>query len=127
MNNAYNEEARLIKSCKKGDLTALAQIARLHKTFLTQTAFSLLGNRESAEELVLITLMTFWNKRKSLKADTTLKTYFCNSLYTVARDHPDRFDLGIKRKLEMAMLHSATISGVIQHMTESESRMTLAG
>jgi DNA-directed RNA polymerase specialized sigma24 family protein len=80
MNKHFSKEARLISLCKKGDLMALGHIAGLHRDFLYQTALALLGDQDAASSLVIVTAVRFWNDRRVIRPDTSLKTYFFDSL-----------------------------------------------
>jgi len=98
MKNSFNEELRLIKSMKSGDMEAFVQIIRMHQDFVNKAAFNLAGEREAANELVILTYLDLWTNRRYCTGKQPLKVYFMNALHKVARANPKLFELKPLRK-----------------------------
>ena len=74
------KELLLITQIKKGDIKAFEQLFRLYYSPLCWYATSIVGNRETAEEIIEDLFYTIWKEKERLNIFRSVKSY----LYTAA-------------------------------------------
>ena len=72
------KELLLITQIKKGDIKAFEQLFRLYYSSLCWYATSIVGNRETAEEIIEELFYTIWKEKERLNIFRSVKSY----LYT---------------------------------------------
>ncbi|MFA5629622.1 MAG: sigma factor [Dehalococcoidales bacterium] len=79
----YSEE-KLVKRCQKGDEVAFRILVEKYKNLLLGTAYLILKNRQSAEEVVQETVLKMWKKLPSLRDRGSLKPWLMRILVNEA-------------------------------------------
>lgn len=75
-------EIEQFNAIKEGNETTFEMIFRLHYQPLCRYAFTILQDRDEAEEIVQATFLNVWEKRESLHIESSLKSY----LYRAVRN-----------------------------------------
>jgi len=78
--NEFSSDSELVEKLRKGDLNAFDQIFEKYGDRLFGFALSYLKSKEDAEGLVQEVFLKVWGNRKSLKTESSLKSY----LFTIA-------------------------------------------
>jgi RNA polymerase sigma-70 factor (ECF subfamily) len=73
-------EKNRIKALQKGDVEAFDALFRMYANRLYGFAFSLLKNKDDAEEIVQETFLKIWQKHTTISSDKAFKSY----LFTIA-------------------------------------------
>jgi len=76
----YNSDYELVGKLRKGDLDAFDQVFKKYGDRLFGFALSYLKSKEDTEGLVQDVFLKIWENRKSLKKESSLKSY----LFTIA-------------------------------------------
>lgn len=76
----YSEDILVIERLKKGEIKAFDEVYEKYARRLFVFALKYLKNNDEAEELVQSTFLKVWEKRKTLKSDTSFKSY----VFTIA-------------------------------------------
>lgn len=88
-NGARSEaaDARWCALVATGDRAAFTEMFRAYADRLAAFAFTIVGTREVAEELVQDLFFTIWQRRETWVVHGTLKTYLYSSMRNRALDH----------------------------------------
>jgi len=95
-----------LQKLRKSDINAYEMIFHHFYGNLCRYAFSILNDRDEAEEFVQETLLILWTKRKELEKDTNLNAYLFRLVYNKCLNHKKhlkvRFDhqMAIIEKME---------------------------
>ncbi|GAA3643858.1 RNA polymerase sigma factor [Flavivirga jejuensis] len=81
MKKEFSTHLKLIKHLKKGDELAYTYLVKTYFKVLCDYAFGLSRDHFVAEDLVQNVLIRFWEKRKKLKSDTSIKSFLYKSVY----------------------------------------------
>ena len=76
----YSEDILVIERLKKGEIKAFDEVYEKYARRLFVFALKYLKNNDEAEELVQSTFLNVWDQRKTLKSDTSFKSY----VFTIA-------------------------------------------
>ncbi len=76
----YSADILVIERLKKGEIKAFDDVYEKYARRLYVFALKYLKNKNEAEELVQSTFLKVWEKRKTLKCDTSFKSY----IFTIA-------------------------------------------
>ncbi len=76
----YSADIMVIERLKKGEIKAFDDVYEKYARRLYVFALKYLKNKNEAEELVQSTFLKVWEKRKTLKCDTSFKSY----IFTIA-------------------------------------------
>jgi RNA polymerase sigma-70 factor (ECF subfamily) len=71
----YSEDIVTIERLKKGEIKAFDDVYEKYARRIYVFALKYLKNKDEAEELVQSTFLKVWEKRKTLKSDTSFKSY----------------------------------------------------
>lgn len=75
-----SDENKLFLSIREGDQQAFEQVFRKYYKYLCAFAARMLGDADSAEEIVQDFFVRLWEKREQLSIDTALKSYLFRSV-----------------------------------------------
>ena len=75
-----NTDSELVKGLKKDNHSSFQKLFELYSKPLYQFSLSYLKSKEDAEGVVQEVFLKIWNNRKTLKTDTSIKSY----LFTIA-------------------------------------------
>lgn len=81
------EEKRLLNKVRKGDHSAFEQIFRKYYQSLFLYAHSILGDEENSKDILQSVFSKFWEQRKSLIINTSLKSYLIRTVRNLCIDY----------------------------------------
>ncbi|WP_268224048.1 RNA polymerase sigma factor [Sinomicrobium oceani] len=87
MEHDLNNTEHLVRGLKQGTSEAYSFLVNKYHHTLCTYAFTLVGDHDSAEDIVQNVLIRVWKKRKELKDDLDLKNYLYKSVYNNFIDH----------------------------------------
>lgn len=76
-----NSEIKLLEQIKKDDSSAFDEIFRKYYSQLCFFSLKIVKSKEAAEEIVQDLFVQFWEKRKTLDINISLKAYLYRSVY----------------------------------------------
>lgn len=93
-------ESELIDQCRNGDLQNFRKVVEKASPFVFSVAFRMLGDEESARDVVQDTMVTVWDKISRIKNSGSFKTWIfkiavnrCYDLMRKKKQNPEfRFD-----------------------------------
>lgn len=81
-----DEDATLLASCRKGDLTAFEALVRKHQTRVFTLAYRILGDYEDAGEMVQDAFVAAWRGLGSFRGDASFSTWLTTITVNLARN-----------------------------------------
>ncbi len=99
------KELLLITQIKKGDIKAFEQLFRLYYSPLCWYATSIVGNRETAEEIIEELFYTIWKEKERLNIFRSVKSYLYTAVWNgCLQNHRQRQkDEEMQRKMQQAI------------------------
>lgn len=68
-------DREIIEECKKGNLQNFRELVRMVSPFAFSVAFRILGDEETAKDIVQESLITVWKKLKKIRSSDSFKTW----------------------------------------------------
>lgn len=87
MPGTYHNNSQLIDALKSGDPKAYSFLVDTYHHKLCVYAFSLIHDKDSAEDIVQNVFISTWRKRDQLKVDFSIKGFLYKSVYNEFIDH----------------------------------------
>jgi len=117
----YSADSKLVEKLRKGDIDAFDDVFKKYGDRLFGFAISYLKSKEETEELVQNVFLKIWENKKSLKKESSLKSY----LYTIA--YQEMCQLFRKKSIHEKFLtdRGATIDSTINLEEQLEYKATL--
>ena len=98
------KELLLITQIKKGDIKAFEQLFRLYYSPLCWYATSIVGDRETAEEIIEDLFYTIWKEKERLNIFRSVKSYLYTAVWNGCLQHhrQRQKDEEMQRKMQQA-------------------------
>ena len=80
-------DIQLIEECRRGNFNNFRKLIELTSPFAYSVAFRILGNEDQAKDVVQETMITIWQKLKSIKSAEVYKTWIYRIVVNKCYDH----------------------------------------
>ena len=101
------DDTRLFKKIRKGDLKAFETLFRKYYSYLCSLANRYCRDRDTAEEVVQDLFYRLWEKKQEISIETSVKSYLIKAIYFNTLNRMKQQ----KRDVELSNLQQETVTG----------------